>query len=51
MDMVGREKEWGGTNRESGIETYTRLYEKQIANGNLLYDSQNSTGLCNNLEG
>ena len=31
-------------NRESNIETCTLSYEKQIANGNLLYDSGNSNG-------
>ena len=30
-----------GTNGENSMETYTRPYGKQIASGNLLYDSGN----------
>ena len=30
---------------------FTKPYVKYIANGNLLYDSGNSDGLCDNLEG
>ena len=32
----------GGTNGESSMETYTLSYVKQIASGNLLYDSGSS---------
>ena len=32
------------------MKTYTVPYVKQRASGNLLYDSGNSNGLCNNLE-
>ena len=31
-----------GTNGESSMETYTLTYVKEIASGNLLYDSRNS---------
>ena len=30
--------------------THTLPYVKQRANGNLLYDSRTSTGLCDNLD-
>ena len=30
--------------------THTLPYVKQTANGNLLYDSRTSTGLCDNLD-
>ena len=45
IDLNGhkrREEGEGGTNGESSTETYTLPYVKQIANGNLLYDSRNS---------
>ena len=32
----------GSVNGESSMETYIPLYVKQIANGNLLYDSRKS---------
>ena len=38
----GGRKEKGGTNGDSDMETYTLPQVKQIANGNLLYDSGNS---------
>ena len=31
-----------GTDGESSMETYTLTYVKEIASGNLLYDSRNS---------
>ena len=34
----------GGMTEESGMETYTLPYVKQIASGNLLYDSRTQTG-------
>ena len=34
--------EEGGTNGETSMETYTLPYVKQIASGNLMYDSGNS---------
>ena len=34
----------GGMTEESGMETYTLPYVKQIASGNLLYDSGTQTG-------
>ena len=37
-----RMEEEGGTNRESGMETYTLPYVKQTVKGNLLCDSGNS---------
>ena len=38
--------------RETGIETYTLPYVKQIASGNLPYDAGSSKlVLCDNLEG
>ena len=43
-----RTRGWGGvggeagTNGENSMETHTRPYGKQIASGNLLYDSGNS---------
>ena len=36
---TGRGNTEGGTNGESSMETYTLPYVKQIASGNLLYDS------------
>ena len=36
---------------ESGMETCTPPYEKQIASGNWLYDTGSSTGALDNLEG
>ena len=37
---------------ESSMEAYTLTYVKQIANGNLLYDTGNSNlVLCDDLEG
>ena len=50
MDKVGEGEGW--TNWERSMETYILPYVKQIASGNLLYDSGNSNrGLCDNLEG
>ena len=50
MDTAGAGE--GGTNGESSIETYTLLFIKQIAAGNLLLDTQSSNlVLCDNLEG
>ena len=47
-----REDREGGIYGESNRETYALPYVKQIANGNLLYDSGNSNwGSVNNLEG
>ena len=41
----------GGTNGESSIETFTLPHIKQIASGNLLYDSGNpKLVLCDYLE-
>ena len=41
-----------GTNQESGTETCTLPYVKQIASGNLLHDTGNSTSVpCDNLKG
>ena len=40
-DTVGEEGE-GGMNGESSMEISTPPYGKQIASGNLLYDSENS---------
>ena len=38
--------------RETGVETYTLPYVKQIASGNLPYDAGSSKlVLCDNLEG
>ena len=49
-DTVGKGE--GGPNWESGVETYTSLYVKWIASGNLLYDTGNpKPGLCDSLEG
>ena len=42
MDMGGGEEGEGETNGESSVEAYTLPYVKQIANGNLLYDSGTS---------
>ena len=44
---VGRR---GGTNGEGSMETYPLPCVKEMAGGNLLYDSGNSR-LCDNLEG
>ena len=41
-DMGRGEEEEGGTNEETGMEAYTLPCVKQIASGNLLYDSGNS---------
>ena len=42
----------GGKNLKSNIEIYTLLYIKQIASGNLLYDTGSSNSVfCDNLEG
>ena len=40
-DIDSGEKGEGETNGKSSMETYTLPYVKQIANGNLLYDSGN----------
>ena len=42
MDMGQEEKGESGMNGESCMEAYTLPYVKQIASGNLLYDSGNS---------
>ena len=42
MDTGSREEGEGKTNGESRMEAYTLPYVKQIASGNLLYDSGNS---------
>ena len=48
-DTVGKGE--GGPNWESGVETYTLLYVKWIASGDLLYDAGNSNPvLCDNLK-
>ena len=50
MDTVGEGE--GGMIRENGIETYTLPQVKQIASGNLIYDTGNPKWvLCDNLEG
>ena len=49
VDTVGERE--GRTNGESSIETYTLLYVKQIANGELLYYRELNLMLCDNLEG
>ena len=42
----------GGKNLKSNIEIYTLPYIKQIASGNLLYDTGSSNSVfCDNLEG
>jgi len=41
MHVGSGEEGEGGMNREN-METYTLPYVKEIANGNLLYDSRNS---------
>ena len=41
VDTVGEDE--GGTNGESGIETYTLPFVKQTASGNFLYDAGSST--------
>ena len=42
----------GGKNLKSNIEIYTLPYTKQIASGNLLYDTGSSNSVfCDNLEG
>ena len=38
-------------NGESSKNAYTLPYIKYIASGNLLYDSELTLGVCNNLEG
>ena len=38
----GEQEEEGGANGESSMETYTLIYVKQIAGGNLPYDSGNA---------
>ena len=43
-DMAQEEKGESGMNGESCMEAYTPPYVKQIASGNLLYDSGNSNG-------
>ena len=45
MDWSLGEEEEGGTEGETNMETYTLPYFKQIASGNLLYDS-GSSNLC-----
>ena len=54
MDLwtsVGEEEE-GKMNGKGIVEAYTLPYVKQIASGNLLYDSGNSNGgHCDSLEG
>ena len=42
MDKGGREEGKDKMNEESSMEAYTLPYEKEIAHGNLLYDSGNS---------
>ena len=50
VDPVGKGEVW--TNRESSIETYILPYVKEIASGDLPYDSGNSNPvLFDNLEG
>jgi len=44
MDMGSREEGEDKMNGESRMEAYTLPSVKQIANGNLLYDSGNSNG-------
>ena len=39
MDTGGGEEGEGGMNGEITMETYSLPYVKQVANGNLLYDS------------
>ena len=43
MDMGSGEEGEGEMNEESSMEAYTLSYVKQIANGNLLYDSGKSS--------
>ena len=48
---MGRKETVGhGRQGESNMGTHTLPYVKQTANGNLLYDSRTSTGLCDNLD-
>ena len=42
MDMGGGEERESGVDGESSMEAYTLPCAKQIANGNLLYDTGNS---------
>ena len=42
MDKGKGEEGGGEINGESSMEAYTLTYVKQIANGNLLYDTGNS---------
>ena len=42
MDMGGGEEAEGETNGDSGVEAYALPYVKQIANENLLYESEHS---------
>ena len=42
VDTVGEEE--GGTNLESGTETYTLQYVKWIISGNALYDTELKPG-------
>ena len=49
--MGGGHKEKGGKNGESSMETYTLPYVKQIASGNLQYNTESSTWRCGNLTG
>ena len=49
VDTVGEGEGW--TNWERSMETYILPYVKQIASGNLLYDTGSSNlALCDNLE-
>ena len=43
MDTKPTGKRGDGTNWEIGMDIYTLLYIKQIANRNLLYSTENST--------
>ena len=49
MDMRGGEKGEVEVYRESNVEIYNTICK--IASENLPYDSWNSNGLCDNLEG
>ena len=51
-DLVDTVRGEDGTNWESSAETYTLLYVKQTASGNLLYDADSSNPmLCGRWEG
>ena len=51
MDKGGEEEGEDEMNGESNMEAYTLTHVKQIAHGNLLYDSGNSNWDSNKLEG